>query len=96
MIIMVTHEDVIQIARLAKLSIKEEELDKLTSDMADIIKFADTINNATESGEDFDNINNLSNVFREDTVVPSYDSEEILSNANDKEDGHFLVKKRVL
>lgn len=93
---MVTHEDVIQIARLAKLSIKEEELDKLTSDMADIIKFADTINNATESGEDFDNINNLSNVFREDTVVPSYDSEEILSNANDKEDGHFLVKKRVL
>ena len=39
---MVTHEDVLQIARLAKLSIKEEELDALTKDMADIITFADT------------------------------------------------------
>ena len=93
---MVTHEDVIQIARLAKLSIPGDGLDALTKDMADIIKFADTINNASEEGEDFDNINHLSNVFREDEVVPSYDSKEILSNPNDKEDGHFLVKKRVL
>lgn len=93
---MVTHEDVIQIARLAKLFIPEDGLDALTKDMADIIKFADTINNASEEGVDFDNINNLSNVFREDEVVPSCDSEEILYNANDKEDGHFLVKKRVL
>lgn len=44
-------------------------------------------------GEEFDNINHLSNVFREDTVVPSYDREQILSNANDREDGHFLIKK---
>ncbi len=93
---MVTHEDVLQIARLAKLSIKEEKLDALTKDMADIITFADTINNASEPGEEFDNINHLSNVFREDTVVPSYDREQILSNANDREDGHFLIKKRVL
>lgn len=93
---MVTHEDVIQIARLAKLSIPDDELDALTKDMADIIKFADTINNASEEGVEFDNINHLSNVFREDEVVPSYDSEEILCNANDQEDGHFLVKKRVL
>lgn len=93
---MVTHEDVIQIARLSKLSIKEDELDALTKDMADIIGFADTINNASEEGVEFDNINHLSNVFREDEVVPSYSCEEILCNANDKEDGHFLVKKRVL
>lgn len=93
---MVTHEDVKKIAMLSKLSINEDELDTLTKDMANIIKFADTINNASETGVDFDNINNLSNVFREDVVVPSYDNVEILSNANDKEDGHFLVKKRVL
>lgn len=93
---MVTHEDVIQIARLAKLSIPQDELDALTKDMVDIIKFADTINNASEEGVEFDNINHLSNVFREDEVVLSYDSEEILCNANDQEDGHFLVKKRVL
>ncbi len=93
---MVSHEDVIQIARLSKLSVKDDEIDALTKDMAEIIKFADTINDAFETGENFDNINNLSNVYREDEVVNSFDREEILSNANDQEDGHFLVKKRVL
>ena len=93
---MVTHEDVLKIAKLSKLSVKEEELEELTKDMIEIIKFADTINNATEEGVEFDNINNLSNVFREDEIKQSYDCQEILKNANDKEDGHFLVKKRVL
>lgn len=92
---MVTHEDVLAIARLSKLYIPEEELDNMTKAMDDIIKFADTINNATEDGVEFDNINNLSNVFREDEVVASYDREEILKNANDIDEGHFLVRKRV-
>lgn len=92
---MVTREDVINIARLSKLYIAEEELDEMTKAMDDIIRFADTINTASEEGVEFDNINNLSNAFREDTVVPSYDRDEILSNANDTAEGHFLVRKRV-
>lgn len=75
---MVTREDVENIALLSKLFVPEEELDSLTQSMQEIIDFADTINNAPTSGESFDNINNLSNVFREDVVVESYDSEEIL------------------
>lgn len=93
---MVTHEDILQIANLAKLSVPEEELDALTKDMGEIIEFANTINNASENGELFDNINNLSNVLRKDEVVPSLAVDEILKNANDSENDHFLVKKRVL
>ena len=37
---MVTREDVLQMARLSKLYIKEEELDALTKDMDNIIAFA--------------------------------------------------------
>lgn len=93
---MVTREDVINIARLSKLYIAEEELDDMTKAMDDIVKFADTINNASESGvEEFDNINNLQNAFREDVAVPSYERDEILKNANDIDEGHFLVRKRV-
>ena len=92
---MVTHDDVIAIARLSKLYIPEEELDSMTKAMDDIIKFADTINNAADEGIEFDNINNLSNSFRTDEVVTSYDREEILKNANDIDEGHFLVRKRV-
>lgn len=90
---MVTREEVLQIARLAKLSVPEEELDALTADMANIIAFADTINAAGSETEEFDNINNLSNAFREDAVVPSYDRADILKNAGGGEDGFFKVPR---
>lgn len=91
---MVTHEEILKIARLAKLSVSADELEQLTKDMSEIIGFADTINSASSDATDFDNINNLSNAFREDVVVPSYGREEILKNAPNQEDGYFLVKKR--
>ena len=91
---MVTREDVLQMARLSKLYIKEEELDALTKDMDNIIAFAETISAAQCEQTNFDNINNLSNVLREDVVVPSYDREEILKNAESQDEGYFLVKRR--
>ena len=91
----VTKEEILDIALLSKLWVDESELEKLTEDMAGIIAFADTINAVGESTEDFDNINNLSNVFREDTVVPSYDRSLILKNVNGGENGYFPVKKRM-
>ena len=66
----------------------------LTKSMQEIIDFADAINNAPSEGEAFDNINNLSNVFREDEVIPSYSSEEILKNAPEQAENHFLVRNR--
>lgn len=92
---MVTHEEILKIANLAKLSVAPEELDGLTDDMNKIIGFADTINAAADASSDFDNINGLSNVLREDTVVPSCDREEILKNAESCEDGYFLVRRRM-
>lgn len=91
---MVTREEVLGIARLAKLSVSEEELDGLTAEMQKIISFADTINAAGADGEDFDSIGGLSNAFREDVVVPSYDRSAILRNVDGGEDGFFCVKKR--
>ncbi len=91
---MVTREDVLQMARLSKLYIKEEELEALTKDMDNIIAFAETISAAQCEQTNFDNINNLSNVLREDVVVPSYDREEILKNAESQDEGYFLVKRR--
>ena len=91
---MVTREDFLQMARLSKLYIKEEELDALTKDMDNIIAFAETISTAQCEQTNFDNINNLTNVLREDVVVPSYDREEILKNAESQDEGYFLVKRR--
>ena len=89
---MVTREDIENIAILSKLFVAEEDLDKLTGEMQNIVDFADAINNAPDDGRGFDNINNLSNVFREDVVVESYSSEEILKNAPEQGENHFLVR----
>ncbi len=92
---MVTKEEIRKIARLSKLNLSEEELDALTKDMTEIIAFADTISEAvTEVGE-FDNINGLENVFREDVVEESLPREEILQNRDGGVNGYFCVKKRV-
>ncbi len=89
---MVTKEEIMKIAILSKLFVADDEIDKLTEDMGEIISFADTINNAADEGSEFDNINNLSNVLREDEVVPSLEREKILQNAKDSDNGCFLVK----
>ncbi|MEM1484737.1 Asp-tRNA(Asn)/Glu-tRNA(Gln) amidotransferase subunit GatC [Oscillospiraceae bacterium PP1C4] len=91
---MVTKEEIKNIAILSKLYVPDEELDALTKDMQGVIAFADTINAVGGDASEFDNINNLSNVFREDVVVPSYAREEILKNVEGGEDGCFLVRKR--
>ena len=91
---MVTREDVENIALLSKLFVPEEELDGLTKSMQEIIGFADTISSAPSSDGGFDNINNLSNVFREDEVVASYPAAEILKNAPEQAEDHFLVRNR--
>ena len=91
---MVTREDVENIALLSKLFVPEDELAGLTESMQKLVDFADAINNAPASDEGFDNINNLSNVFREDEVVPSFPPEEILRNAPEQAEQHFLVRNR--
>jgi aspartyl-tRNA(Asn)/glutamyl-tRNA(Gln) amidotransferase subunit C len=93
---MITHEDILKIAKLAKLSVKETEIEQLTKDMSEIIKFADTINTAVEDkDEEFDDINNIVNAYHEDEVIKSFDKEEILKNSESVGNGCFVVKKHV-
>ena len=91
---MVTREDIENIALLSKLFVDEKDLDSLTEEMQKIVSFADTINNVEVTTGEFDNINNLSNAFRADEVRPSLPSQEILKNAPEQAEDHFLVRKR--
>ena len=91
---MITKEEHHHIATLSKLYVPEEKLDDLTKAMGDILAFADTINAAGAQAEEYEGLEGLSNVFREDEVLPSYPAEEILQNAGGGENGYFPVKKR--
>lgn len=92
---MISKEEVLKLARLARLDFSDEELDRIIKDMDDIISFADTINNSVEG--DADKIRNVSSKatpaeeFREDVVKESLPNEKILSNVNGSK-GMFCVK----
>ena len=86
---MISREEILNLASLAKLYVSEEELDSVTQDMAKIIGFADEISKASVENSDFDDINGLENVFREDEVKDSFDRDLILKNANGGKDGFF-------
>lgn len=95
---MITREDVLKMAKLAKLFVEEDEIESLTRDMAEIIQFADTIQaeagDTVSAKEEADELEGTVNAFHEDEVEDSYDRELILQNRDGGEDGYFLVRKR--
>lgn len=91
---MVTRNDILKIAKLAKLSAEDTEIEQLAKDMSEIIEFADTINAAVADDDaEFDNISGIINAYHEDEVIESFHREEILKNSDVVENGCFVVKK---
>lgn len=88
---MVTREELLDLALLSKLDISDSDIDKLLADMEEIIKFADTINAASTSDTEFDNINDLQNVYKDDKVKDSFLQDDILRNCKTVENGFFRV-----
>ena len=79
---MISKEEIKHIADLSMLNLSEEEIEKYTHNMEDIVNFANKVNeleteNVTESAFALDSYN----VFRKDEVKESLDRELLLSNA---------------
>ncbi len=92
----ITKEQVEHVASLARLNLSEEEKERFTREMEDIIAFADKLNELdTEGVMPTAHVIPIQNVFREDVIKPSFDREKILQNAPAKEDGCFKVPKIV-
>ena len=92
----VTRETIEHVANLARLNLTEQEKDKLTTEMADILSWVDKLNELDTTGvEPKAHVIPIHNVFREDIVEDSYDRDSILANAPVKENGCFKVPKIV-
>ena len=79
---MVNKEEIKHIADLSMLNLSEDEIQKFTAHMQDIVGFANKVNSldtegVTESAFALDTFN----VFRKDEVRESFDREELLQNA---------------
>jgi aspartyl-tRNA(Asn)/glutamyl-tRNA(Gln) amidotransferase subunit C len=89
-------KDVEHVALLARLALTEEEKDKYTDQLAQILEHAGKIQALdTEGIHPTSHVAPLLNVLREDENGECLTTKEALSNAPKEEDGGFAVPKIV-
>ena len=92
----VSKDEVRYIAKLSKLNLGDEKLDKMTSDLSSIVEFANNLSTIDIDGvRPTAHILDIKNVFRKDEVSDSYNREEILKNAPESQAGCISVPKVV-
>lgn len=91
---MISKQEVKWLAKLAKLCVGDDELDKLTKDMDEIVDFAGQINDAVAENADYLGVRTDAEALRDDEVKESFPQSLILSNVNGGENGYFPVKRR--
>ncbi|MED3622663.1 Asp-tRNA(Asn)/Glu-tRNA(Gln) amidotransferase subunit GatC [Neobacillus thermocopriae] len=85
-------DQVKHVANLARLAITEEEAEKFTKQLDEIITFAEQLNELdTENVKPTYHVIDMKNVLREDIPKPGLPREEVLKNAPDHQDGQFKV-----
>jgi len=88
----ITADDVVYVAKLARLDLSEEAIERLTAQLEGMLEhFEDIDALQLDDVEPMTQPYPLRNVFREDVVLPSLDRDEVLAAAPDVEDGRFRV-----
>lgn len=92
----ITLETVEYVAGLARLNLTQQEKEMMSAQMGDILDYMDKLNSIDTTGiAPLEHVEHMTNIFREDVVKDSFDREQILANAPDKEAGAFKVPKIV-
>ena len=90
----VSIQEVEHIAQLAMLNLSPVEKEKFTRQLNLILEYMEQLNQVdTTNVEPMSHPLGLTNVFREDEIVPSLPVEESLKNAPDKSGKYFRVPK---
>jgi aspartyl-tRNA(Asn)/glutamyl-tRNA(Gln) amidotransferase subunit C len=88
-----SREEVLHIARLARLGINEAEVEKFREQLSNILENFEALKkvDTTDVPPTAQSID-LQSVMREDEVAPSFPPADILANASHREGGFFRVK----
>lgn len=90
----VEKKEILHIAKLACLNIKDEEIEEYRKNLQDILNWVNIVNrvDTTNINETIGSTNNV-NVFREDEIKEFEDKELLLQNAPEKENNMFNIPK---
>jgi aspartyl-tRNA(Asn)/glutamyl-tRNA(Gln) amidotransferase subunit C len=83
-----------KIAHLARLEIKEEDVEKTLSDMNQMLQFVEKLKEVdTEGVEPLVTMSHEINALRDDEIRPHLDREKALASAPQKDKHYFRVPK---
>lgn len=87
-----TREEVEKVSLLGRLRLTEEELALMTTQLGQIVEYVQLLSELnTDDVEPMAHAVELSNVFRDDLLVASYDRAEMLANAPHSDGECYLV-----
>lgn len=90
---MIDRKTVMHIAKLARLGLKEDEIDVLGQELSAILEHIAVLQEADVSGvSPTAHASRLHNIMREDDAQPSYAPEVLLANAPEQEDNCLKVR----
>lgn len=88
-----SREEVLHVARLARVGVSDADVDQLTDQLTHILDYFDILNEVDVSAvPPTAQVGGLTNVMRDDETLPSCPPEDILANAPRSEDGFFRIK----
>lgn len=92
----VSREELLRIANLSELILKEEEIDEYLKNFQEIIDFSETINSANVEGlQTTIAANESKNRFRKDEVVEFDNVDAMMANGQNIEQNMFKLPKVV-
>jgi aspartyl-tRNA(Asn)/glutamyl-tRNA(Gln) amidotransferase subunit C len=89
---MIDRDQVLHVARLARLELTEAELEKMAGELSGILDHVERMNELDLDGvQPTTHVVQLENVLRADTPRPSWPRDKILEPAPDPDEGAFRV-----
>jgi aspartyl-tRNA(Asn)/glutamyl-tRNA(Gln) amidotransferase subunit C len=90
---MITKDEVIKIAGLARISLTEEEVLKFQADLSKVLDYVEELKQVDTNGlDEVSSVTGLSNVLRLDEVVTLSEPADVLKEAPSIQDGYYKVK----
>lgn len=92
-----TREEVLKLARLAKLALSDDEVEKYQQDLSTIIDYFELLDEADVKGlEPTSQVTGLVNVFRPDEVSDPVVSPQELLELTPQRDGDYIKVRRMI
>jgi aspartyl-tRNA(Asn)/glutamyl-tRNA(Gln) amidotransferase subunit C len=88
----IDRDQVLHVAKLARLKLSDEEIERMSSELSGILEHIEHINELElENVEPTSHVIALENVLRPDEPRPSWSRDEVLERAPDPASGSFRV-----